>query len=167
MVPREEMSGEWPASTRLGSAPVHATDQTACSEPAGLLVGLGTCPAAFFPPPRTYTIVLPSAEKLSSESSCPSSSLCLVTCRAAYPGASATQMFRLPCWSKAQATRLAVFAAVKSDGNGALRTCSRVNDFWALAFIEKTKASRTTTKTQRFIIPSHPPSIIGKPAICV
>src|SRR5437879_7250141 len=53
MVPREETSGELPASTRLGSPLVQVTVQTACSAPAGLLVGLGTCPAAFFPPPRT------------------------------------------------------------------------------------------------------------------
>src|SRR5215467_15033443 len=97
MVPREETSGEWPASTRLGSPPCQAIVQTACSAPAGLLVGFGTCPAAFLPPPRTYTTTLASEEKFSEESSWPSSSLYLVSCRAANPGLSATQIFRLPC----------------------------------------------------------------------
>src|SRR5919108_181289 len=97
MVPREETSGEWPASTRFASPPDHAIVQSACSAPVGLLVGFGTCPAAFLPPPRTYTRALASEEKRSSESSWPSSSLYFVSWRAAKLGASATQMFRLPC----------------------------------------------------------------------
>src|SRR5579859_1404362 len=97
MVLCDEMSGEWPASMRLGSPPDQAIVQTACSAPAGLLVGLGTCPAAFLPPPRTYASALASEEKCKAESSWPSSSLYFVSWRAAKLGASATQMFRLPC----------------------------------------------------------------------
>src|SRR5258706_16233410 len=96
MDPREEFCGEWPASTRLASPPLHATVQAACSTPAGLLVGFGTCPAAFLPSPRTYTIALESAEKLRSDNSWPSSSLYFVICLVAKPGPSATQIFRRP-----------------------------------------------------------------------
>src|SRR6266480_1674920 len=162
MVPRVETSGEWPASIRLGSPAAQGTVQTACSAPAGLLVGFGTCPAAFLPPPRTYTNVFSSEEKLSEESSWPSSSLYLVSCRAANPGACATQMFRLPCWSKTQATRLLFFAAVKSDGNGALRICSSVKDFWAFAPAQKAKATTATAKAERFILFSFNPVEHGR-----
>ena len=44
-MPVAETAGEWPASIFLGSPPLQAMDQTACSTPAGLLVGLGNCPA--------------------------------------------------------------------------------------------------------------------------
>ena len=50
--------------------------------------------------------------------------------------------------------RLLFFAAVKSEGNGALSTCSSVMGFCALAILEKTKASRTIDKTECFIVPS-------------
>src|SRR5207249_11943041 len=96
IVPRGEICGEWPASTRLGSPPLHATVQTACSVPAGLLVGFGTWPAAFFPSPRTKTTVSESAEKLRSDNSCPSSLLYSVSCLAVNAGPSATQTLRRP-----------------------------------------------------------------------
>src|ERR1700682_910209 len=95
-LPRGEICGESPVSILLGAPPPQLTTHMACSTPAGLLVGLGTNPAPFLFPPRTYTIVFASGEKLSSPTSCPSSSSYVVSWRGVNCGPSATQMFRRP-----------------------------------------------------------------------
>src|SRR5262249_17199620 len=117
MIPRLEICGASPTSILLGSAPLQPMLQTACSAPAGLLVGFGYWPAEFLPSVRAYTIALPSSEKRTSEIGCPSSWRYEVSLRGVKEGPSATQILRLPCWLKVQATRLIFFAAVNSSGN--------------------------------------------------
>src|ERR1700677_2538723 len=126
IAPCEEIFGECPSSILRGSPPLNSIAQTACVAPAGLLVGFGDCPAEFFSPPRVYTTVSPSSEKLTWLSSCPSSCKYEVSRRASHFGASATQMLRLPLSSSVQAIRFAFFAATRSAANGAERSCSSV-----------------------------------------
>src|SRR4029077_10936081 len=154
MMPFAEIFGESPASTLLGSPPPQEMLQTVCSVPAGLLVGLGNCPEAFLPSPRTYTITLPSTEKFNSEIGSPSSSRYAVSLHALKDGPSATQMLRLPSWLNVQARRLAALAAVRFSGNGALMSSSTVTFFCAHAHVVEHATASTSTK--HFFISSRP-----------
>src|SRR6266850_3082065 len=87
----------------------------------------------------------------SSPSSAPSSSAYVVSCLALYAGGSATQMLRTPLAFRIHAILSPLGEAARSDGNGALRTCSSVNCFsWASArkIVSAQNAVRAQKRTQ-------------------
>src|SRR6266576_5713416 len=93
-------------------------------------------------------IEAPSGVQRSSPSSAPSSSAYVVNCLPLYAGGSATQMLRVPLAFKTQAILPPVGEAARSDGNGALRTCSSVNCF-SWASVRKTVSAQNAIRAQK------------------
>ena len=129
--PSAVKSGEAAGSVIRRGSPPPSMIQSACSTPAGSLVGFGNSPARLGPSPRMKAMWSPSRLNARLLMVVPSSPSKEVKRSPPKSGAAAAQTFRAPCSSNTQATRDPSGAAVRAVGNGADITCSRVNGPWA------------------------------------